>query len=142
MIQDGDEKVDNQNINPDILKISENIAQYIPGLLVDQIMLKNKLRDEFRGFKINFRTLYYDNLFVLVLIPEDIDLDAIEDEEEKKQKLLQIILTKILYKLFNIEGQAVNSMTNIDFDKLTYKVALHNFDRIKSISTISKSDIL
>lgn len=144
MIQDDDNTVNSQNIDPDILKIPENIAQYIPGLLADQIMLKNKLRDKFQGFRITFRTLYYDNLFVFVLIPKDINLDAIEDEEEKEQKLLQIILTKILCKLFSkerIEGQIFDPSA-IDTNELAYMVALHSFDRIKSITTISKLDIL
>ena len=69
MIQDDDDKVNSQNIDPDILKISESIAQYIPGLFTDQIILNNKLRDEIRGFKVTFRTLYYDNLFVFILFP-------------------------------------------------------------------------
>lgn len=138
MIQDSDEKVSNQNIDPDILKISEDIAQYIPELFANQFIPKNKFRDKFKGFKITFRTLYHDNLFVFVLIPEDIDLDTIEDEEEKKQRLLQIILTKILYKLFSregIEGRVFGSNIT-DSERLVYRVALHSFDRIKSIITI------
>ena len=142
MIQDDDEKVNNQNVNPDILKISEDIAQYIPELFVDQIIPKNKIKDNLRGLKITFRTLYYDNLFVYVLILEDIDLDAIENEEEKKQRLLQSILTKILYKLYGKESLVFDSMTNTKVDILARRIALHSFDRIKSISTISIHDIV
>lgn len=113
-------------------------------MFTDQIILNNKLRDEIRGFKVTFRTLYYDNLFVLILFPEDIDLDSIEDEEDKKQELLQIILTKILYKLFNRENRESRVFgSNItESEGLAYRVALHSFDRIKSITTISKHDIV
>lgn len=143
MIQDDDDKVNSQNIDPDILKISENIAQYIPGLLIDQIMLKNKLREEFRGFKVTFRTLYYDDLFVFIRIPEDIDLDAIEDEEKKKQQLLQIILTKILHKIFVFSiGRRFFGSKITDSDRLNYRVNLHSFDTIKSITTLSKYDLV